>query len=140
MFVTMGLWAIQRSNQWLLLVAVVVGATKRESVLVLAGYYLLMAWPGPRRTVLLTALLLVVGWAPAYAGLRLAYSPRPYYIDMVMLGPNLHGFGAGAPRRCCCCRWWSAPSCGPSAPGRASCAAPRWSGPRRARTSRRGPR
>lgn len=54
MFVTVGLWAIQQERIGLLFVAMVLGALNRESVLVLAGYYLLMEWPGPRRRVLTT--------------------------------------------------------------------------------------
>ena len=88
MFVTIGLWAIQRRVHLLLVAAMVIGATNREGILVLAGYYALMEWPRPRREVVPTTLLLVVVWAATYGALRLAYGPREYAADVVMLAYN----------------------------------------------------
>lgn len=97
MFVTMGLWAIQREKMVLLLAAVLVGALNRESVLVLAGYYVLMQWPQPRGRILLTGLLLTLAWGISYGALRLGYGMRAYYVDVVMLGYNIESFLRWAP-------------------------------------------
>lgn len=97
MFVTIGLWAIQRQALAVLFVAVIVGALNRESVLVLMGYYVLMQWPQSKRSVLLTACLLTVAWAAAYGALRLGYGMRSYYVDVVMLGYNLESVVRWAP-------------------------------------------
>lgn len=92
MFVTVGLWAIQQERVGLLFAAMILGALNRESILVLAGYYLLMQWPEARRRVLPTAALLVVAWGITYGALRLAYGSRAYSVDVVMLAYNLAGF------------------------------------------------
>lgn len=97
MFVIVGLWAIQQERIGLLFVAMVLGALNRESVLVLAGYYLLMQWPGPRRRVLTTTVLLAVAWGVTYGALRVVYGHRAYSVDVVMLGYNLAGFWHWAP-------------------------------------------
>lgn len=92
MFLTMGLWAIDRRSLVALPAAMALGAINRESILVLMGYYVLMEWPRPKRAVLLTALLVTVAWAAAYGAVRAAYGMRAYSVDLVMLHYNLAGF------------------------------------------------
>ncbi|MGM0493976.1 MAG: hypothetical protein ACQER1_13625 [Armatimonadota bacterium] len=97
MFVMIGLWAIQRRITWLLVAAIMLGAVNRESVLVLMGYFVLMEWPRPKRSVLLTAALLTIAWGVAYGAMRAGYGMRAYYVDVVMLEYNVAGFWRWAP-------------------------------------------
>jgi hypothetical protein len=64
---------------------------------VLMGYFVLMQWPRPKRSVLLTAALLTVAWGVAYGAMRAGFGMRAYYVDVVMLEYNGAGFWRWAP-------------------------------------------
>lgn len=104
MFVTVGLWAIQQERIGLLFVVMVLGALNRESVLVLAGYYLLMEWPGPRRRVLTTRSCWRSRGASPTGHCTSSTATAHIRWTWSYCGTTSRASGTGRPRCCCSAR------------------------------------
>ncbi len=90
----LGVWALARTRDLLLIPLVLVGTLNRETTAMLPAVYLLARWrERPAGEVAWRTAAIGGAWALAYGALRLGYGDREYYCAVVMWTENLKALG-----------------------------------------------